>query len=52
MIFETISKIFRINTVNLYNMTLSGLHNGLKKIEANLEYTEKIGQSKKISDSF
>ena len=26
MIFDTISKVFRINTLNLYNMTLSGLH--------------------------
>ena len=33
MIFDTISKVFRINTLNLYNMTLSGLHkiNGVQK---------------------
>lgn len=55
MIFDTISKVFRINTLNLYNMTLSGLHkiNGVQKNEEdqNFAMKEKNGQSENLKIS-
>jgi len=49
MIFETISKAFQVNSVNLHNMTLSGIQklqrgHSIESAE-NLEYKNKIEKS-------